>query len=96
MPRYWQDPDTGDVIKSNEAAPADPGDVVVVPADVWSTLVRAAEAAAAHANNPPPHEYVTCTRCWAVQATILAPLGLCYLCCEPLPTGAHRSPEAAP
>ena len=39
MPRYWRDPYTLDVIKSSHDAPADPGDVVVIPYGRWSRLV---------------------------------------------------------
>lgn len=41
--RYWRDPDTFDVIRSNLDAPADPGDVVVIPADDWRKLVELVE-----------------------------------------------------
>jgi len=36
--RYWRDPDTMDVIKANDDAPADPGDVVVVPLSKWRRM----------------------------------------------------------
>ena len=42
--RYWRDPDTGDVIKSNADAPADPGDVVVIPEADWQKLVASVRA----------------------------------------------------
>ena len=38
--RYWRDPDTFDVIKSNPDAPDDPGDVVVIPEADWRRMVR--------------------------------------------------------
>ena len=38
--RYWRDPDTGDVIKSSADAPADPGDVIVIPEADWRRLLE--------------------------------------------------------
>jgi len=38
--RYWRDPDTMEVSRSNDDAPADPGDVVVLPLADWQRLVE--------------------------------------------------------